>query len=55
MGDVNRAIEDYDKAIELNPNIALAYRHRALAKSAKGDVAGAQADMMMARKLDPRL
>jgi len=58
IGDPAAAIPLEEKRIRLNPNdpnIALAYRHRALAKTAKGDRAGAEADMKMARTLDPRL
>lgn len=43
-GDHNGAIEDFTKAIELNPNLAQAYASRGVSKEAKGDGAGAKSD-----------
>lgn len=43
-GDHAGAIEDFTKAIGLNPNCAQAYASRGLSKEANGDGAGAKAD-----------
>jgi tetratricopeptide (TPR) repeat protein len=43
-GDHDGAIEDFTKAIELNPNLAQAYASRGVSKEAKGDGAGAKSD-----------
>ncbi len=48
-----RAIEDYDKAIALNPNDALAYANRGVAYRKKGEVDRAIADYDMAIALNP--
>jgi len=61
-GDYDRAIRDYDQALELvsmhidNVSPALHARflnNRALAKQAKGDVAGMNADFAEATQIDP--
>ena len=54
-GQYDRAIEDYDQAIRLNPNYAEAYNNRGLAKRAKGDFAGGDADIAKAKQLNPSL
>ena len=43
-GDHDGAIEDFTKAIELNPNLAQAYASRGVSREAKGDSAGAKSD-----------
>lgn len=43
-GDHDGAIEDFTKAIELNPNLAQAYASRGVSKEAKGDGDGAKSD-----------
>ena len=43
-GDLDGAIADYSKAIELNPKIAEAYNNRGLARYDKEDFDGAIAD-----------
>ena len=43
-GDFVRAIADFDKAIEVEPDDAEAYRNRAVAYRIKGDLAKAIAD-----------
>lgn len=51
----NKAIDDYHKAIELNPNNATAYFHRGqLRDSYVNDKKGALVDFTMAIKLDAR-
>src|SRR6266550_2684360 len=54
-GDLDGAISDYTRAIELKPDYARAYYNRAVTKQAKGDTAGAKADFKAAEKLDPEL
>ena len=49
--DYNRAIADYTKAIELNPNNADAYHIRGQAYSAKGGHARASVDFTKAKHL----
>jgi tetratricopeptide (TPR) repeat protein len=54
IAQYDRAIEDFDQAIRLNPNDAaatLAYWQRSIIKSAKGDSAGAAADLAKAQQL----
>lgn len=43
-GDHDGAIQDFTKAIELNPNCAQAYASRGVSREAKGDGAGAKGD-----------
>jgi tetratricopeptide (TPR) repeat protein len=52
-GKHDEAIADYDKAIALDPNFALAYSNRGLAYAKKGDVDRAIADYTKAIALDP--
>jgi len=54
-GDLDGAIADYTKAIELNPRYAAAYVGRGLARKTKGDLDGAIADYDRAISLTPRL
>jgi len=52
-GDYDGAIDDYTKAIELNPKEAQHYRYRGEARLGKGDLDGALADFTQAAKLKP--
>ena len=52
-GDLDGAIADFTKAIELKPNYAEAYANRGNAKQAKGDLDGAIADSTNAIELKP--
>jgi len=54
-GDFDRAIADYNKAIELNPNYAPAYNSRGRAYTSKGDYVHAVADVTKAGELTPKL
>ncbi len=54
-GQTDRAIQDHDQAIKLNPNYAAAFYNRSVAKEEKGDKAGAEADLAAARKLNPNI
>src|ERR1043166_1930531 len=51
-GDLDGAIADYDRAIELDPKYASAYYNRGDAKDDKGDLDGAIADFKRATELD---
>ena len=51
----DRAIQDYDQAIRLNPNFALAFYWRGISKQKKGDKAGGDADIAKAKQLDPKV
>ena len=53
-GDFDRAISDYNKAIELNPNYAPAYNSRGRAYTSKGDYTRAVADVTRAGELTPK-
>jgi tetratricopeptide (TPR) repeat protein len=53
-GDLDGAIADYSRSIELNPQNANAYNSRGLAKQAKGDLDGAIADFNRVIELAPR-
>jgi tetratricopeptide (TPR) repeat protein len=52
-GDFDRAIADFDQAIKLQPDSALAYHHRGNAWSGKGELDRALADYEAAIRLDP--
>jgi tetratricopeptide (TPR) repeat protein len=43
--DLDGAIADYNRAIELDPKFAAAYFHRGIAKQAKGDLKAAIGDI----------
>ena len=47
------AIEDYDRAIAIDPDYVVAYSNRSVAKSHKGDYDGAIADCSNAVAIDP--
>jgi tetratricopeptide (TPR) repeat protein len=53
QGDVDGAVKDYDEAIRLKPDFAVAFYNRAIARSAKGDADGALEDYSEAIRLDP--
>jgi tetratricopeptide (TPR) repeat protein len=53
-GDLDGALADYSRAIELNPHDATAYNDRGVVKVAKGDLDGALADYSRALELNPR-
>ncbi len=54
-GDLDGAIADYTKAIELKPDLVEVYYNRGLAKQTKGDLDGAIADYTKAIELGPDL
>src|SRR6266496_1509441 len=53
-GDIDGAIADFTRAIELDPKYSKTYSNRGIAKEEKGDMDGAIADCTRAIKLDPR-
>ena len=55
QGQGDRGIADYDEAIRLNPNSAIAFDNRGYAYRMLGQQARADADFAKARQLDPNL
>ena len=53
-GDLDGALADFGRAIELNPQDATAYNNHGLAQMAKGDLDGALADYDRALQISPR-
>ena len=53
-GDYERAIDDYNQAIELDPKYAFAYNDRGVAYYGKGDYDSAITDYNQAIQLDPK-
>ena len=51
LEDYKGAIEDYTKAIEINPNYSNAYKNRGASKENLGDLSGACADWRKAANL----
>jgi len=54
-GDLDHALAGYNRAIELNPNFAVAYSNRGMVKKVKGDLDGALFDFNKAIELKPDL
>jgi tetratricopeptide (TPR) repeat protein len=54
-GETDRAIDDYDRALKLNPGFSLAYNNRGAAYGRKGDLERAIADYEQAVRIDPQL
>ena len=53
MGDVNRAVNDISRSIELKPDNPVAWQNRATLRVKKGDLTVALADYNQAIRLDP--
>jgi len=53
-GDLDGAIADCDRALQLNPNFAAAYNCRGTAKDIKGDIDGAITDLNQAIQVNPK-
>lgn len=53
-GDNTQAIDDFDSAVTLDPNLAEGYHQRAVAKYAAGDTPGAIRDLQAALQKEPR-
>ena len=54
MGDKTGAIEDYTRAIEIEPNNAYAYNNRGFTRYSLGDKHGAIQDYMKAIRINPK-
>jgi Flp pilus assembly protein TadD len=52
-GDCEKAVEDFDHAVQLQPQNAAAYSARAIGRVCTGDRAGAREDLRRALALDP--
>lgn len=55
LGDRRGAIEDFSKAIEMNPLYGINFHTRGLIRAEVGDLTGAISDFGMAVELDPRV
>jgi tetratricopeptide (TPR) repeat protein len=55
LGVHDKAVDDFDRALKLDPNLALAYRGRGASYESSGDLARALADYRKAHSLDPSL
>lgn len=54
-GDFGRVVADQDRAIKLDPTLAIAYQRRGAAKALLGDQAAALDDLKRSLEIDPRL
>lgn len=54
-GQYERALQDFDQAIKLNPKEARLFKNRSVVREKKGDKAGAEADWAEARRIDPNI
>jgi len=54
-GDLEGALADYNQAIQLDPELAVAYVNRGLVRRRLGDVQGALSDYNSAINLDPNM
>ena len=54
VGNFQGAIDDYTRAIEINPQYAAAYQLRGSSKSILGDIQGAIADYTKVIEIDPQ-
>jgi Flp pilus assembly protein TadD len=55
MRQFDRAIQDYDQAVRINPNDAMNFYGRGMMKIWKGDKAAGDADIAHAQQLDPNV
>ncbi|MEI3649617.1 MAG: tetratricopeptide repeat-containing serine protease family protein [Dolichospermum lemmermannii FEM_B0920] len=55
LGDKPGAIDDYNQAIKINPNLAQAYNNRGIVRNELGDKPGAIDDYNQAIKINPNL
>ena len=52
-GELDLAIKDFTRAIEIDPGLASVYNNRGESRHKKGDLAAAESDYRQALKLDP--
>ena len=55
LGEKKKAIEDYNRAIELNPESAMVYNNRGICYKKLGETQKAKKDFQKAAELDPQL
>src|SRR6266699_2116803 len=55
QGDLEGALADWERAIEIHPGLAAAYINRGYVRLAKGDTQGALSDWSRAAAIDPNL
>ncbi|MEM6624595.1 MAG: tetratricopeptide repeat protein [Pseudomonadota bacterium] len=55
LNDPQQALQEYDRAINLNPNYSTAYNNRAVSNCMVGNINGAIADFTRAASSDARL
>ncbi len=55
LGNLDKAITDFDRALKIDTDLAPSLYVRGLAKRAKGDRSGGEQDIKAARKLDPKV
>src|SRR5215471_13026444 len=53
LGEIDRAIAEYDSVLRADPEKPFSLYGRGVAKQKKGDVVGAEADMLAARAIRP--
>ena len=53
QGDLEGAIADFDEAIRLDPDYAIAFYNRGIARGEAGDLEGAIADVEQGSRLAP--
>ncbi|MES5100584.1 tetratricopeptide repeat protein (plasmid) [Agrobacterium vaccinii] len=52
-GDFAAALQDFDRAVALDPKMALAWGYRGLARARLGEIEKGVADLKEAARLDP--
>jgi lipoprotein NlpI len=52
--DFEKAIADFDRAVQLNPNLVEVYNYRGVVKARRGDIEGAIADFDRAVQMNPK-
>jgi len=55
MGQWDSAIDDYNEALQFNPNLASSLYGRGLAKLKKGDTTGGNADIAAAKAIEAKI
>ncbi len=55
LGDYDKAIEDYDAALKMNPQLSASLYGRGIAEVRKKNIADGEADMAKAQKIEPKI